>query len=102
MASEASPLRVYHSSLKDEETEGPITNSTTRAALYNYCSDISGADNQLLRNLVGISEPALRCTLSLDGSDSLPPSTAKSEYGYDLYIAYNKLVSTLDIFLNSR
>lgn len=92
MVSDERPLQAHHKDLKDEDTEGNITDSTTRASLYELGTRTNTTGNGLLRNMVGVSEPALRCQLSLEESELYPPSLRRSELGYDLYVAYNKLV----------
>lgn len=89
LSSEASegPFEARHLGLQDADTGRPITKSTTKAALYDYSNADVG--NSLLKNLVGIVEPAVTCQLFLPNGTEL----SSIENKYQLLVTYSKLVS---------
>ena len=84
-------LYEHYSRIVCAVTKGKVSENTPLAALYTFTG--AEIDNELLRNLTGIADPAVRCGLFLDNK-AYPPEKDKSKYGYNLYLTYNKLVSS--------
>ena len=79
--------------LVDGVTKHGITEATQLVALYQYQLVGSEVDNRLLKNLTGVSAPAVPCQLVLEDDERFPPTIDPVEHGYHLRLSFNKLVS---------
>ncbi|KAK3654018.1 hypothetical protein LTR56_003453 [Elasticomyces elasticus] len=78
--------------LVDGVTKRAVNDNTQLVALYQYQSPRSEVDNQLLKNLTGVSRPQVPCQLVLSNDERLPPKVGMDECPYELTLSFNKLL----------
>ncbi|KAK5111305.1 hypothetical protein LTR85_012200 [Meristemomyces frigidus] len=83
-------LYAHYKSIVCGVTQGPVEEETVLAALYDPGGNT--ANDRLLKNLTGVSEPAVQCCFRIGDGVCLPPTTDKLKHGYDLYMMFNKLL----------
>ncbi|KAF2163913.1 hypothetical protein M409DRAFT_25690 [Zasmidium cellare ATCC 36951] len=86
-------LTAHHKYIIDALTQGPVTEKTDLAALYNLNGpSAGGVDATLLRNLTRVSRPNIRCSLDIKDGAMYPPSEDNAYHGYRLHFSFNKLL----------
>ncbi|KAK3626304.1 hypothetical protein LTR56_019881 [Elasticomyces elasticus] len=78
--------------LVDGVTKGKITDATRLVALYQYQDSKTEVDNELLKNLTGVSRPQVPCQLVLADGQRMPPKVGDDKCPYALHLNFNKLL----------
>jgi hypothetical protein len=99
MTSQKDPkLYAHHDNLTDAVTKGPVWPTTELVALYNLDSpQIDNPDNELLKDLTGVAQPAVQCELQISRGRDYPSHADTAQGWYRLYFTYNALVSSKEM-----
>ena len=84
-------LYGHHDKMVYAVSRAPVHSKIELVALYNF--DNPQVENQLLKDLTGIAQPAVQCDFQIPRDRLYPPSADTGHHGYKIFFTYNALVS---------
>lgn len=91
-------LYSHHSKVVDAVTRRAVNDDSELAALHTPLAYT--ADDRLLKNLTGMTEPRVRCDFQIGDQNNpvtLPPLAVKGAHGYDIYFRFDRLVRAHEV-----